>query len=68
MSTLENVIADAILILSTNVGYVAPHDVDVVEIVVAVITFVFLATQFTHACCFKEGYYIYLGPQNDLQR
>lgn len=66
MSTLENVVADAILILSTNLGYVAPHHVDIIKKVVTVITFVFLATQFTHACYLEEGYHVYLGPQNDL--
>lgn len=31
MSTIENIIADAILILFTDIGYVTPHVVDIVK-------------------------------------
>lgn len=68
MSALENVVADAVLILSTNLGYVVPHDVDVVEKVVAVITFVLEATQFAHAWYFEEGYRVYARLQDNLRK
>lgn len=44
MSAIEDVIADAVLVLPADLGYVAPHAVDIVEQFVAVIMFIFLAT------------------------
>lgn len=44
MSTIENVIADAILVLFADFGYVTPHVIDVVKELVAVVAFVFLTT------------------------
>lgn len=44
MSAIEDVIADAILILPADLGYIAPHAVDIVEQFVTMVTFVFLAT------------------------
>lgn len=68
MSTLENVVADAVLILSTDIGHIVPHGVDIVEKIVTVITFVFLTTQFTHARYFEEGYHVYPRLQNNLPK
>lgn len=46
VGAIEDIIADAVLILSTNLGYVAPHTVDIVEQFITLVMFVFLATQF----------------------
>ena len=68
MSAIEDIIADAILILLTDVGYVVPHAVDIVIYFITVITFVFLTTQFTQTRCLEEGYHVYPWLQNNLQR
>lgn len=68
MSTIENVIADAILILFADIGHVTPHVVDIVKELVAVIPFVFLTTQFTHARYLEERYHLYFRFQHNLQK
>jgi len=66
MSTIENEIADAILILFADIGYVTPHIVDFVKELVAMIPFVFLTAQFTQTWCLEERYHLYSRFQNNL--
>lgn len=66
MSTIENVIADAILILFADVGYVIPYVVDIVKEFVAMISFIFLTAQFTQTRYLEERYYLYSRFQNNL--
>lgn len=62
MGAIENVIADAVLILLADFGYIAPYAIDFVKELVTVITFVFLTTQFAQTRHFKEGYHVYSRP------
>lgn len=68
MSAIEDVIADAILILPADFGYAIPHTIDIVEQFITVVTLVFLATQFTQTRRLEEGYHVYSWLQNNLQR
>jgi len=66
MSAVVNIITDAILKLSADFGYVAPHTIDIVEVFVTVIPLVFLTTQLTQTRRFEEGYHVYPWFQNNL--
>jgi len=68
MSTIEDIITNAILILPADIGYIIPHAVDIVIYFITVVTFVFLATQFTQTRRLEEGYHVYPWLQNNLQR
>jgi len=66
MSAIEDIIANAILILLADLGYITPDAIDIVEQFITVITFVFLATQFTQTRSLEERYYVYPWLQNNL--
>jgi len=66
MSTIKDIIANAILILLADLGYITPDAVDIVEQFITVITFVFLATQFTQTRRLEERYHVYPWLQNNL--
>lgn len=66
MSTIENVIADTVLILFTDLGNVVPHAVDIVEEFIAAIVLVFFAAQFTQSWRLEERYHVYPRLQNNL--
>jgi len=66
MSAIEDIIANAILVLLADLGYITPDAIDIVEQFITVITFVFLATQFTQTRRLEERYYVYPWLQNNL--
>lgn len=66
MGTIENVVADTVLIFFADLGNVIPYAVDVIEELVAAIAFVFLPTQFAQSWHFEEGYHVYSWLQNNL--